>query len=208
LTKSREIVSQELRQTSVDLRSDKGVSSGSCEGLTRVRRRLAGFCCMTSAPAQLLPRFRLLLRSCPQQMLYSNCKLIPRLIMVFGRQRILHHCLTWGLLLLSVAVFNWGLQYKMSLYHSDTGSNPPAKFWTGRSDADGTSVEIAKQKKPPSGNVLLSALLCLLLFCRFAVQRLRPLAHLRPFAFAHSAQTIARYHALFLRPPPHQLKFA
>jgi hypothetical protein len=51
----------------------------------------------------------------------------------FRQQRLGGFALTVGLIVLSFAVFNWGLQYKRSLYQdSNSVHNAPAKLWTGR----------------------------------------------------------------------------
>jgi hypothetical protein len=48
-------------------------------------------------------------------------------------QRLVGFALSVGLIALSFAVFNWGLQYKMSLYQDSAGvGKAPAKLWTGR----------------------------------------------------------------------------
>jgi hypothetical protein len=65
--------------------------------------------------------------------------------MKFRQQRFGVFALTIALLALSLAVFNWGLQYKISLYqHSNGVTNAPAKLWTGRTltpTAAATDVE-------------------------------------------------------------------
>ena len=51
----------------------------------------------------------------------------------FRQQRLGGFALCVGLIVLAFAVFNWGLQYKRSLYQdSNAVRNAPAKLWTGR----------------------------------------------------------------------------
>ncbi len=68
-------------------------------------------------------------------------------------QPILRHArlfaLTIGILLLAFAVFNWGLQYKMSLYQTSTNAaQAPAKLWTGKTVAPSTTLAWQFQAAP------------------------------------------------------------
>ena len=58
----------------------------------------------------------------------------------FRKQRLSAFALSIGLIVLSLAVFNWGLQYKRSLYQDGNGvRNAPAKLWTGRTLSTNTT---------------------------------------------------------------------
>jgi hypothetical protein len=61
-----------------------------------------------------------------------------------GRRQSTQWALAIGLICLSLAVFNWGLQYKMSLYHQSPNGivhAPAAKLWMGK---DGGSAQSAQ----------------------------------------------------------------
>ena len=112
--------------------------------------------------------------------------------------------LTFGLLYLSLAIFAWGLQYKLSLYQAgdNTAPIPAAKLWAGRSEASDQKASTVQLERPQAvaefslllfvlvmlGTADLSIGRALLGRCRFAhLWRLRVMASLHPF---------------FFRPPP------
>lgn len=68
-----------------------------------------------------------------------------------------------GLLALSLAVINWGLQYKMSLYQdSSPSAQSPAKLWTGKTVASSAIAVERIQRRPVTFILLLTELLVLL----------------------------------------------
>jgi hypothetical protein len=98
-----------------------------------------------------------------------------------------------GLVALSIAVFNWGLQYKMSLYQeSNAVTNAPAKLWTGRTL---TAATAALDVEPQQEVLLLVALLVSL--------SPMPEKWLRGLAIPAKLQLRAALRAAFsFRPPP------
>jgi hypothetical protein len=71
------------------------------------------------------------------------------------------YALTLSILLVAFAVFNWGLQYKMSLYQTSTnGTQAPAKLLTGGKI---TSAAITPALRDQAAPVLFLAALLVLL---------------------------------------------
>jgi hypothetical protein len=78
-----------------------------------------------------------------------------------ARRRLRLFALTIGLLGLSLAVVNWGLQYKMSLYQSNPdAAQAPAKLWTGKTTGPVSLVAVQVQPTPVSWLIFLLLLLC------------------------------------------------
>lgn len=111
-----------------------------------------------------------------------------------------------ALVLLCLAVFYWGLHYKMSLYHAGPAlqQTPPAKLWTG--DRTSTAVEHAMWADPaqlqPVERARLAAFVFLSILLPFLangrVFQLNPdryLARKRQYLCSHSA-------FFCFRPPP------
>lgn len=78
-----------------------------------------------------------------------------------ARRGLNYFVLAFGIFLLSFAVFNWGLQYKMSLYQTGT-NQAPAKLWTGKTAAAATQSLTADTQRPIFFYRFLVALLVLL----------------------------------------------
>lgn len=113
--------------------------------------------------------------------------------------------LAMGLLCLSLAVFNWGLQYKMSLYQNINGivHAPAAKLWMGK---DGASTEFAKVPLPEPAPLLVQATLLIVFLALYLALRdasaVRTLMNWRRRAnFSEIRLTPLRQTFLF-RPPP------
>jgi hypothetical protein len=109
-----------------------------------------------------------------------------------------------GFLCLSCAVFAWGLQYKLSLYNTASGSNhvPEAKLVTG-SDKSSVQRTVKQDAQGPSTEQYLLFLTSLLAFLslRFAadykVLQYRLIQEVPPVPGRLSLQ-----HPFFFRPPP------
>jgi hypothetical protein len=116
-----------------------------------------------------------------------------------ARQRFSLCALTLALIVLSLAVLNWGLQYKMSLYqNSQISTHAPAKLWTGKTGAHKPLVEIEQ----PASNVVpfpQAALTILLLFPRLK------LSYWLPPATPWKLRASAALHSFVFRPPPSQI---
>jgi len=114
-----------------------------------------------------------------------------------ARQAIGWFALTLGLLALSFAVFNWGLQYKMSLYQSTSGvTQAPAKLWTGKVTTSAAAVATPTQEAP---RLLATAQPAIL---RSVVCR-RPLGWVNSrFAIPWKRQVRHALRAFSFRPPP------
>jgi hypothetical protein len=102
--------------------------------------------------------------------------------------------------LLSLAVVNWGLQYKMSLYHSDKAGQAPAKLWTGKTA--GAAIASAKIEQQPL--TFLFFALALLVFLRYLSIRLAG-SSVRRFTVAWKLRLLTSLYAFFFRPPPSSL---
>ena len=109
------------------------------------------------------------------------------------RQRSAGLVLIIGLIALSVAVFNWGLQYKMSLYQDGNGvTNPPAKLWTGRTLTTTKAVVTVRQHQQ-----------AILFFIVLVSLSPAPENWLRGLAIPAKLQVSAALRAAFsFRPPP------
>lgn len=106
---------------------------------------------------------------------------------------------------LSLAVVNWGLQYKMSLYQINGHTHTTAaKLWTGSKDnaqATRTAVPFAKQQ--PVALQLAFLIICLSLLA--ALQNnseLLTFFRCRQIVGTWKLQLIKFHSASFLRPPP------
>jgi len=114
----------------------------------------------------------------------------------FAVRRFSLFVLAFGLTALSFAVFNWGLQYKLSFYLNSpsSASQAPAKLWLGKTSAPSASVEIQQQPQPSS--VAQTAWAGLLLFL---CTRLSSWMRLE---IPWKLQVRTALHAFFFRPPP------
>jgi hypothetical protein len=103
---------------------------------------------------------------------------------------------------LSFAVFNWGLQYKMSLYQQAGGGAKAsvAKLWTGSKDHN-QAVNTASPQT--AGAAILIPLLILSLFIAFRNQRQLIAFHRwQRIAPVWKIETAPIQNAYFFRPPP------
>jgi hypothetical protein len=122
-----------------------------------------------------------------------------------ARQRLLLCGLAFGLVCLSLAVFNWGLQYKMSLYQNIGGvvHAPAAKLWMGK---DGGSSTVAQVPLPERAPVFLQVTLLLTFLTLYLAVRhagmLRTLLHWRLIASSFEPPLVPLREAFFVRPPP------
>jgi hypothetical protein len=110
-----------------------------------------------------------------------------------------------GLFCLSLAVFNWGLQYKMSLYENINGivHAPAAKLWTGKigGSAQSAQIPLAEPAPLPIQVTFLIAIFALYCVLRDA-SAVRTLLHWRSHGnFLEINRTPFR-EAFFFRPPP------
>lgn len=106
------------------------------------------------------------------------------------------------MLCLSLAVVNWGLQYKMSLYQ--TGGAPAkasvAKLWTGSKDLNQAHTAASPQFHPAP---ILIPLLILTLFVAVRNQRQFIAFHRwQRVAPVWKLETAPTQNAYFFRPPP------
>ena len=112
-----------------------------------------------------------------------------------SRYRLGGFALTLGLIALSLAVFNWGLQYKRSLYQeSNASSNAPAKLWTGRTLTAATNTTAAV-------TVEQQQTVCLFLIVVVSVSAV-PENWLRSRVIPAKLHLQAIRRAFFVRPPP------
>jgi hypothetical protein len=112
----------------------------------------------------------------------------------FRRQRLSGFALSVGLIVLSFAVFNWGLQYKRSLYQdSNAVTNAPAKLWTGRTLTVASTTAAVTQEQPQAVSLFL-----VVAVSRSIVLGSRPRAGVVP-AKLHLQATLR---AFSVRPPP------
>ena len=96
------------------------------------------------------------------------------------------------LIVLSIAVFNWGLQYKMSLYQQSSGvTHSPAKLLIGKSMSGAWTGTAEVQVATQAASVMLSLFLCP-----------KPEHWLGRFAIPWKLQVRAALRAYFFRPPP------
>ncbi len=74
----------------------------------------------------------------------------------FRQHRLGGFALCVGLIVLAFAVFNWGLQYKRSLYQeSNAVRNAPAKLWTGRTLTTASTAAAVKLEQPQAVSLFL-----------------------------------------------------
>ena len=116
------------------------------------------------------------------------------------RQRPVPWMLTLGLLCLSVAVFTWVLQYKMSLYHVERSTPAPAaKLWMGPSGNTGRDIKAAPSRQSP---VVVPAIF-LILYFSFLITFYAPiLRNWRQVDFVWKIQILSFLTAFSFRPPP------
>jgi hypothetical protein len=109
--------------------------------------------------------------------------------------------LTLAMLCLSLAIVNWGLQYKMSLYQqSGTAKASVAKLWTGSKDHNQAHSAVSPQLEVAP---VLLPLLILTLFVAFRNQRQLTAFHFwQRSAPVWRLQTAPIRNAHFFRPPP------
>jgi hypothetical protein len=111
-----------------------------------------------------------------------------------------------GLLCLSIAVLNWGLQYKMSLYNEPPNGvvhAPAAKLWMGKDGGSVQSVQASLPELAPSLIQLTLLIVFLALYLSLcAASAVRTLLNWRRRAnFLEISLTPFRK-AFFFRPPP------
>jgi hypothetical protein len=110
-----------------------------------------------------------------------------------------------GLLCLSMAVFNWGLQYKMSLYENINGivHAPAAKLWTGK---DGGSAQSAQLPLPEPAPLPIQGTFFIAIFALYYALRdasaVRTLFHWRSHGNFLEIRLTPFREAFFFRPPP------
>ncbi len=107
--------------------------------------------------------------------------------------------LTLAMVCLSFAVFNWGLQYKMSLYHhSGSGAKASvAKLWTGSKDHNQ-----AASAQPEAAPILIPLLMLTVLVAFRNQRRLTAFLRWQRSAPVWRLQTAPVQNAYFFRPPP------
>jgi hypothetical protein len=117
--------------------------------------------------------------------------------MKFRQQRFSGLAIIIGLFALSLAIFNWGLQYKMSLYQdSDSATQTPVKLWTGRTLICATSeVEVQHEEHLFAG--AQSSFPMVLVFLSSV-----PETWLSRLAVPWKWQVLAALPAFAFRPPP------
>jgi hypothetical protein len=111
-----------------------------------------------------------------------------------------------GLICLGLAVLNWGLQYKMSLYnqHPNTVSHAPvAKLWMGK---DGGSVQSAQVPLPERTPVLAQVTCFIFVLALYLAIRnatfVNTLLNWRSHAHFPEIRLTPFREAFFFRPPP------
>jgi hypothetical protein len=110
-----------------------------------------------------------------------------------------------GLFCLSLAVFNWGLQYKMSLYENINGivHAPAAKLWTGK---DGGSIQSAQIPLPEPASFPIQVTFLIAVFALYCALRdasaVRTLMHWRSHDNFPEINRTPFREAFFFRPPP------
>lgn len=109
-----------------------------------------------------------------------------------------------GLLYLSCAVFAWGLQYKLSLYHNANGSAeiPAAKLLTG-SDKSSLQRSVTHDAPGPVSGQFLLLLASFLAFLSLRFAADYKVLQYRLVQEAHSVPgRLSQQHPFFFRPPP------
>jgi hypothetical protein len=117
----------------------------------------------------------------------------------------IHWILAFCLLCLSVAVFNWGLQYKMSLYQNIDGSThaPAAKLLTGKS-----VVSVEEIKAPLHEHVphLIEAVFLIFFLAHYLALRagsaLQTFVRWRDLSNHAQVRLTLYARSFFFRPPP------
>jgi hypothetical protein len=122
-----------------------------------------------------------------------------------GHTRRKRHCaflLSFGLLTLSMAVFGWGLQYKLSLYQTKSSVahlTPEAKLLSQKERPLVGQVQSTRPVEPPAFAVFPALLIVTLAAasCRAAAR------YTRTGSLEKSRAPLpACVHAIFFRPPP------
>ena len=122
-----------------------------------------------------------------------------------GYTRGKRHCaflLSFGLLVLSMAVFGWGLQYKLSLYQGKSSIahlTPEAKLLSQKERPLVGQVQSTRPAEPPAFPVFPALLMVTLAvsLCHAAVRYIRTGSTEKS-----RAPLPACIHAIFFRPPP------
>ena len=112
--------------------------------------------------------------------------------------------LTLALVALSMAVVNWGLQYKMSLYHNGQPHASVAKLWTGSKDAAQAVRAPLPRLEPLAASSQFTLLIALLAFFLPLFQSPRLAFFLRWRRAANTWKVLSAFfrRACLLRPPP------
>jgi hypothetical protein len=105
-----------------------------------------------------------------------------------------------ALLLLAFAVFNWGLQYKLSLYHASESNNAPAKLLTFKSNAEAEIQQTARAQIKPVLLELQTGFYALL--CGLSLLGLHIFLLQRPVQISLRPQRFSLNYFAF-RPPPY-----
>jgi hypothetical protein len=111
-----------------------------------------------------------------------------------------------GLICLSLAVLNWGLQYKMSLYNQSADGiahAPAAKLWMGKDGGSAPATQIAlPELSPLLIQVTLLIAFLTLYFARCNAAAVRTLLNWRRCANFSEIRLTTFREAFFFRPPP------
>ena len=112
--------------------------------------------------------------------------------------------LTFGLVYLSLAIFVWGLQYKLSLYQAteSAASVPAAKLWAGRSDASDEKAPAAQLVRPQAVAAFSVVFFLLATFAVADHSVGRALLGRGRLATVWRLRVMASLHPFFFRPPP------
>jgi hypothetical protein len=110
-----------------------------------------------------------------------------------------------GLFCLSLAVFNWGLQYKMSLYENINGivHAPAAKLWTGKDGGSAQSTQVPLPEPAPLPIQVTFLIAVFALYCALRdASAVRTLMHWRSHGSFPEISRAPVREAFFFRPPP------
>jgi hypothetical protein len=126
-------------------------------------------------------------------------------LQLLGHTRRKRYCaflLSFGLLVLSMAVFGWGLQYKLSLYqgkNSIAHSTPEAKLLSQKERPLVGQVQSTRPVEPPALPVFPALLMVTLTAALYRAAA----RYIRTGSMEKSRAPLpACVHAIFFRPPP------
>ena len=118
------------------------------------------------------------------------------------RKRYCAFLLSFGLLTLSMAVFGWGLQYKLSLYQGKSSIahlTPEAKLLSQKERPVVGQVQSTRPVEPPAFPVFPALLMVTLAACSYRAAT----RYTRTGSMEKSRAPLpACVHAIFFRPPP------